>query len=111
MIQMLFSEVRVTSVAVNCVTPTVTTYTIGGTVAGLGTGSSVVLQNNAGDNIPVSANGAFTFTTPLANGAAYAVTVLTQPTAPGPGQSCIVTAGTGTVNARAPGGGRAALRR
>jgi hypothetical protein len=61
--------------------------TIGGTVSGL-TGT-VVLQNNGGDNLSVSANGPFTFATALdtANNS-YSVTVFTQPT----GQTCLVTA-------------------
>lgn len=74
-------------------TPTpAATYTIGGNVSGL-TGS-VVLQNNGGDNLSVSTAGAFTFSTALASGAAYSVTVLTQP----PGQTCAVTSGSGTVS-------------
>jgi hypothetical protein len=82
---------NVTSVAVTCAT---VTRTVGGTVSGLA-GSGLVLQNNAGDNLTVSANGAFTFGTELAAGATYAVTVLVQPTAPS--QTCTVTNGTGTV--------------
>ncbi|MEP7311783.1 MAG: Ig-like domain-containing protein [Pseudomonadota bacterium] len=83
---------NVTNVVVNCL---VGTFTVGGTVSGLATGVSVVLRNNAGNNLTVAANGSFTFTTPLASGSAYAVTVLTQPT--GPSQTCTVTSGTGTV--------------
>ena len=67
------------------------TYTIGGNVSGLlGT---VVLQDNAGDNLSVSANGAFAFATALAYTASYSVTVFTQPV----GQVCSVANGTGTV--------------
>jgi len=73
---------------------TPTPYTVGGTVSGLA-GSNLVLQDNGGNNLPVSANGPFTFTTALANGAAYAVTVLSQPT--NVSQTCTVTAGSGTV--------------
>jgi hypothetical protein len=68
------------------------TYTIGGTVTGLGSGKSVVLQNNGGNNLTVSANGSFTFTTPVNYGGSYAVTVLTQPT----GQTCTVSSGSGS---------------
>ncbi len=74
------------------------TYTVGGTVSGLASGASVVLQNNAANNLSVSANGAFTFSTALSNASAYAVTVLTQPASPGPGQSCAVGSGSGTLN-------------
>jgi len=68
------------------------TYTVGGTLTGI-TGT-VVLQNNSGDNLSLSSEGAFTFSTSLANGASYAVTVLTQPS----GQACTVTNGTGSID-------------
>jgi 6-phosphogluconolactonase (cycloisomerase 2 family) len=70
------------------------TYSIGGTVTGL-TGSGLVLQTNAGDVVPVPAAGAFTFANQLGSGAAYSVSVKTQPSAPA--QTCIVTNGSGTV--------------
>ncbi|MBK7393710.1 MAG: carboxypeptidase regulatory-like domain-containing protein [Chloracidobacterium sp.] len=82
---------NVTNVTVTCVT---NTYTVGGTVSGLA-GSGLVLQNSAGDNLPVAANGSFTFATPVASGGSYAVTVLTQPSAPT--QTCVVTSGSGSV--------------
>jgi hypothetical protein len=68
------------------------TYTIGGTISGLSGG--VILQNNAGDNLSVSANGSFTFVTAILNSASYAVTVLTNPS----GQTCVVSSGSGTVS-------------
>jgi uncharacterized repeat protein (TIGR01451 family) len=43
----------------------------------------------------VTANGSFTFATPVASGQPYAVTVLTQPSSPG--QTCVVSSGSGTV--------------
>ena len=70
---------------------TTPTYSVGGTVSGL-TGT-VVLQDNGGDDLSVTASGSFTFPTQLASGAAYAVTVKTQPS----GQTCTVSGGTGTV--------------
>ena len=70
-------------------------YTIGGTVSGLAADNEVILQNNDGDDLIVSANGFFTFTTPLDDGSAYNVTVLTQPTSPN--QTCLVANGSGTV--------------
>ena len=73
------------------VTITLPTYTIGGTISDL-TGT-VILQNNAGDNLSCSATGSFTFATALHSSDAYAVTVLTQPT----GQTCAVSSGSGTV--------------
>jgi N-acetylneuraminic acid mutarotase len=72
-------------------TPTPSTYTIGGSVTGL-TGT-LVLQDNGGDSLPRSTDGSFTFTTPLASGSPYAVSVSSQPT----GQDCVVSAGSGTV--------------
>jgi hypothetical protein len=86
----------VSSVVVTCTT---NTYTIGGTVAGLGNGATVVLQNNAGDSLSVMTNGAFTFATAIASGAPYTVTVQTQPSLPT--QVCTLTSGTGTVGAAA----------
>ncbi|WP_456406423.1 FG-GAP repeat protein, partial [Thiolapillus sp.] len=38
-------------------------YTLGGSVSGLAPGNSLVLQNNGGDDLTVSADGAFTFAT------------------------------------------------
>jgi hypothetical protein len=83
----------VTDVAVTCAT---VTYTIGGTVAGL-SGGGLALLNNGGNNLPISANGAFTFTTAVNSGATYSVTVGTQPTSPW--QTCAVTSGGGTATA------------
>ncbi|MFO1480541.1 MAG: chitobiase/beta-hexosaminidase C-terminal domain-containing protein [Turneriella sp.] len=71
--------------------PARSTYSIGGTISGLS--GTVVPQNNAGNNLSVSANGSFAFSTTLTTGTNYAVTVLTQPT----GQTCNVTSGSGTV--------------
>ena len=78
----------------NLLIPVTPSYTVGGTVSGLA-GSGLVLQNNAGDNLSISANGTFTFATPVASGAAYAVTVMTQPTVPS--QTCTVSNGNGTI--------------
>jgi hypothetical protein len=69
------------------------TYSVGGTVSGLS--GSVVLQDNGSNNLTVSANGIFNFSSTLAYGNAYRVTVLTQPS----GQTCAVTNGAGTVTA------------
>jgi len=68
--------------------------TIGGNVTGL-TGSGLILQNNGHDDRFISTAGAFTFATPIANGATYNVTVLVQPT--NPSETCTVTNGTGTA--------------
>ena len=70
-------------------------YTVGGTVTGLPAGAVVVIQDNGTDTLGLTANGAFVFATPLPTGAAYAVTVLTQPGSPP--ATCIVTHGMGTI--------------
>jgi hypothetical protein len=70
-----------------------TTYTIGGTITGL-TSGSLILQNNSGDALTISANSStFVFATGLASGVTYSVTVGTQPT----GFTCSVASGSGTV--------------
>ena len=74
--------------------PPATQYSIGGSVSGL-TGTGLVLQDNGGDNLTVSQNGSFTFATQVNSGAAYAVTVMTQPS----GQTCTVASGSGMASA------------
>jgi hypothetical protein len=69
------------------------TYTVGGSVTGLAAGDTLVLKNNGGNDLNVTANGVFAFTTPLTTGAAYAVTVGSAPI----GKACTVTNGSGTV--------------
>jgi hypothetical protein len=80
---------NVTNIDVSCST---STHTIGGTVSGL-TGT-LVLQNNAGDDETINANGAYTFNTSINFGSGYNVTIFTQPS----GQTCIVGNGSGTVS-------------
>jgi hypothetical protein len=71
------------------------TYTISGAISGL-TGSGLVLQNNGGSNLTVSASAtSFTFPTPVPSGGAYSVTVFTQPA----GLDCTVTTGSGNATA------------
>lgn len=82
---------NVTSVAITC---GVNVYTIGGTTSGL-VGTGLVLQNNAGDDLSITANGAFAFATPVHSGEAFTVAIKSQPTAPV--QTCVVTQGTGTA--------------
>jgi hypothetical protein len=87
----VLAESNVTGVSVDCIT---NTYTIGGTVTGLA-GSGLVLQNNAGDDVAVTDNGAFSFPTPLDDGSSYTVSVKTQPAAPD--QLCTVTNDSGLL--------------
>ena len=72
----------------------IASYTVGGVVVGL-SGSGLILQNNGGDDVAVSAPGTFTFAKGVKNGGTYSVTVATQPSAPT--QNCVVTNGLGTV--------------
>ena len=81
---------NVTNVGVSCA---VATYSIGGILSGLSSGDSVTLLNNGTDALTISANGSFAFSTQLATGNMYDVTVGTQPT----GESCLVAYGLGTV--------------
>jgi hypothetical protein len=82
----------ITNVSVSCTH----TFTIGGTVGGLH--GTLVLQNNGGDDLSVvgavpsdqpAVPNAFTFSTAVANGTGYAVTIKTQPD----GQVCTVDSG------------------
>ncbi len=84
----------VNDVLVTCVTER---YTIGGLLSGLVPGDTVVLQNNGGDDLVLTADGAFSFVTPVEFNGAYAVTVLAQP--PAPSETCTVTNGSGTTPA------------
>src|SRR5215467_6892636 len=69
-------------------------FTIAGAVVGL-TGSGLVLQDNGGDDLTITANGTFTFKTAITSGATYKVTIKTQPSTPA--QNCSVTNATGTA--------------
>lgn len=75
--------------------PTTPRYAVGGTLSGLLASKSVTLTNNGGDPLALSGNGPFAFAGHLADGAAYAVSVGTQPT----GMFCAVQNGSGNVAA------------
>jgi FG-GAP repeat protein len=83
------SGANITDIAVTC---SASSYSVGGTVTGLS--GTLVLQNNAGDDLSITADGSFTFATAVADGAAYAVTVRSQPT----GQTCSLASSTGTIS-------------
>jgi uncharacterized repeat protein (TIGR03803 family) len=68
------------------------TYTIGGTVVGLISGSSVTLANSNGDSLAVS-TASFVLPTALATGSSFDVTVLVQP----PNQTCVASDNAGSV--------------
>jgi len=84
---------NVVGISVSCTT---NSFTIGGTVSGL-LSASLVLRNNGGNDLAITSNGVFTFSTAILSGSTYAVTVLTQPTAPA--QNCLVTNSSGTLGA------------
>lgn len=83
---------NVDDVKVTCVPVGVSVYTVGGVVVGI-TGGTLTLQNNGGDDLDITADGSFTFATPLADGSDYNVTVLRPPA----GQICHIRSGTGTI--------------
>jgi hypothetical protein len=83
----------VRNVRVTCATDT---FAIGGTVNGL-LGSGLTLLLNNGNTLNVGANGSFAFTQELASGAAYNVTVGSQPS--NPTQACSVGNASGVVGA------------
>jgi 6-phosphogluconolactonase (cycloisomerase 2 family) len=85
----------ISNVSVSCST---TTFAVGGSVSGL-VGTGLVLRSN-GTNLPVSANGAFAFPSPLPSGSNYSVTIFTQPVSPR--QTCVATNSSGVIGGSAP---------
>ncbi len=85
------SKEKAASYVIDVFRPT-PTYSIGGTVTGLN--GDLTLQNNGGDDLSLNADGPFTFATEQDDGAAYDVTVSSQPT----GQDCTVTNGAGILS-------------
>lgn len=67
-------------------------FKVGGFVSGLA-GAGLVLTNNGGDDLAVSANGAFTFSRTLPARATFDVAVAAQPA----GQTCSVAGGRGEI--------------
>jgi hypothetical protein len=84
---------NITNVALTCVT---NAFKVNGTATGV-KGTGLILQNKAGDDLAVAADGTFSFPTSILSGQTYAVTVKANPTSPS--QSCVVSSGTGTVGA------------
>ena len=80
---------NVSNVAVACA---VLSHSLGGTISGLPS-AGLVLANGSDAVSPAAGALAFTFTTPVAEGGAYAVSVAAQPS----GATCSVGMGTGTV--------------
>jgi hypothetical protein len=75
------------SITVVCGTP----YSLGGVVSGLS--GDLVLQNNGSDHLSIDSDGHFTFSTQVAQGSAYDVSVFNSPGH----QQCHVANGSGTM--------------
>ncbi|MEW8626539.1 MAG: hypothetical protein AB2551_12345 [Candidatus Thiodiazotropha sp.] len=71
-------------------------FRIGGNVNGLN-GTGLVLQNNGGDDLNITADGEFSFATSVQDGGSYLVTIATQPGV----QQCTVVNGNGAIDGAA----------
>jgi N-acetylneuraminic acid mutarotase len=85
----------VANIAVQCSENVAGIYTLSVDVTGL-VGSTLVLQLNGGAQLAITQNGTYTFSTKLASGEEYTVTILTPP-APPPTQNCAAANYTGLV--------------
>lgn len=83
----------VTDIAVTCTDNPPPTYSIGGSVAGLGAGRSLTLQLNGEDTLTPVADGPFSFNLQLEEGDTYAVVVSDVPE----DRNCTLSRGSGTV--------------
>ena len=81
---------NVSSIQISCVP----TYSVGGSVSGLAA-AGLVLANGTDTTAIAAASTGFTMPARLTSGAAYAITVQTQPT----GEHCSITNATGTIAA------------
>jgi len=70
-------------------------YSVAIDVSGL-LGSGLTLQLNGGSDLVIPGDGGYTFSTLLADGSNYAVTVFSNPS--GPDQTCTVDNGSGTID-------------
>ena len=70
-----------------------TTFRVGGQLAGLGVGKTVVIADASGPSAAVSANGSYSLQLPA--GTTYSLRIAAQPV----GQTCTLTNATGTVTA------------
>ncbi len=88
----------ISNVAVNCSANSGTnSFTLGGTVAGLGNATGLQLSNG-GQSVSIAPNqSSFVFANGLSPGASYSVTVQTQPA----GLTCSVAGGAGTMGTAA----------
>ncbi|MGD2055534.1 MAG: hypothetical protein PVJ15_01915 [Gammaproteobacteria bacterium] len=72
-------------------------YYVGGEVTGL-LGDGLVLQNNAGIELPINKNGSFRFSTALTKGSRYEITIKALPGKPN--QGCTISNGSGVIAGR-----------
>lgn len=72
--------------------PPPATVQVGGTLAGLGAGKSVVIADAGGPSASLAANGVYSLSLPA--GTPYSLSILTQPT----GQSCVIANGSGIAS-------------
>lgn len=87
------SGANVGDILVSCQPLPASQFRVGGYVAGL-IGGGLVLRNNGGDDLAITADGNFQFVTALASNSAYNATVQQQP----PGQRCsVISNGSGTI--------------
>jgi len=68
-------------------------YTVGGTLSGLTAGTKVVLRNSGGEELALTADGAFSFGTKQVNGSVYDVDVIQQPA----GETCTLANSAGVI--------------
>ncbi len=88
----IVSGANVTNILINCTT---NQYFISGTLNGLISSTSLIIQNNNNDDLSLNANGAFVFSTPIVDQQPYAVTVKTLPS--NPLQNCDIVNASGLV--------------
>ena len=70
-------------------------FTVGGTVTGL-RGTSLLLQNNNGDDLTLSNDGSFRFNTALTDGAVYDIRLIASDNLPN--RSCNLSNNSGSIN-------------
>jgi hypothetical protein len=74
--------------------PQIQTYSLSGKARNIRPGTTVVLQNNKGDNISISAGAtSFTFPTRVSTGASYNISIFSHPQ-----QTCKILHGNGTAS-------------
>jgi 6-phosphogluconolactonase len=97
MLVMTIWAVSMVTILASCGSSPGYSYTISGVISGMA-GSGMVLQNNGGDDLNISTNGAFSFNTAMSNGSAYSITVKEGSLPTTPPQKCVVSNGSGSIN-------------